>query len=216
MESQQIRLLEQGNPGLGRKSESIRRQEEERRESTPSGLSFLALASFVTSFVSARAFATLNPSVVVVSGGIHFHHFWYGLIMVVVAAWMAIVYALPHFRRIYAVVFGLGVGLIGDEVGLLLTFGDYNSSLTFFFFVIAVTVSSMVVLLIDRKQIEYDVTGLAHHERALLTGIVVMGLSALAFAADLLSLGLVIISVGLAVAALGVAWRRKTRRRLAS
>jgi hypothetical protein len=195
-------------PGPG---QSIQQQKEERRESTPSGLSFLALLSFVTSFVLARAFATLNPNSVVVSGGIHFHHFWYGLIMVVAAGWAGIVYGVPAYKRIYAVVFGLGAGLIGDEIGLLLTFGYYNSSLTLFFFVIVVSIGSMFVLLRDRKQIEYDVTGLAYHERTLLTGITVMGVSTLAFAAGLLLIGGAILGAGLAVTVAGVVWRRRTR-----
>jgi hypothetical protein len=188
---------------------SIAQQKEELRESTPRGLSFLALLSFVTSFVTARAFATLNPNTVAVSGGIHFHHFWYGLIVVAAAGWAGIVYALPAYKRIYAVVFGVGAGLIGDEVGLLLTFGDYNSSLTFFFFVVVVAVGSMAVLLRDRKQVEHDVISLASHERMLLTGIVIMGASALAFAADLYPLGIVIFAAGLAVTVLGVLWKRK-------
>jgi hypothetical protein len=191
---------------------SMEEQKEELRESTPSGLSFLALLSFVTSFVAARVFATLNPSAVVVSGGIHFHHFWYGLILVIAAGFAGIIYGLPAYKRIYIVVFGLGTGLVGDEVGLLLTFGDYNSSLTFFFFVIVVTFGSMAVLLIDRKQVENDVIGLAAHERTLLTGIVIMGLSALAFAADLNPIGLAIFAAGVAVAAIAVLWRRKKSR----
>jgi hypothetical protein len=191
---------------------SMEEQKEELRESTPSGLSFLALLSFVTSFVAARVFATLNPSAVVVSGGIHFHHFWYGLILVIAAGFAGIIYGLPAYKRIYIVVFGLGTGLVGDEVGLLLTFGDYNSSLTFFFFVMVVTFGSMAVLLIDRKQVENDVIGLAAHERTLLTGIVVMGVSALAFAADLNPIGLAIFAAGVAVAAIAVLWRRKKSR----
>jgi hypothetical protein len=189
----------------------VPQQEEELRESTPSGLSFLALLSFVTSFVSARVFATLNPNTVVVSGGIHFHHFWYGLIMVVAAGWAGIAYGVPAYKRIYAVVFGLGAGLIGDEVGLLLTFGDYNSSLTFFFFVLVVSLGSMALLFRDRKEIENDVTGLAYHERTLLAGVVVTGVSALAFASGLLPLGIAIAGAGLAVAVAGVLWKRRTR-----
>jgi hypothetical protein len=138
-------------PEPGRQ-ESIEQQKKDLRESTPSGLSFLALLSFVTSFVAARAFATLNPNTVVVSGGIHFHHFWYGLIVVVAAGWAGIVYGLPAYKRIYAVAFGVGAGLIGDEVGLLLTFRDYNSSLTFFF-VVVVALGSMMVLLRDRSRL---------------------------------------------------------------
>jgi hypothetical protein len=188
---------------------SIAQQKEELRESTPRGLSFLALLSFVTSFVTARAFATLSPNTVVLSGGIHFHHFWYGLIVLVAAGWAGIVYGLPAYKRIYAVAFGVGAGLIGDEVGLLLTFRDYNSSLTFFFFVVVVAVGSMVVLLRDKKQVESDVVSLASHERTLLTGIVIMGASTLAFAADLYLVGAVTFVAGLAVTALGALWKRE-------
>lgn len=191
-------------------SEPIEQQQEELEESTPRGLSFLALLSFVTSFVSARVFATLNPNAVIVTGGIHFHHFWYGLILVVAAGWTGIVYALPAYKRIYAVVFGLGAGLIGDEVGLLLTFGNYNSNLTFFFFVIVVAGGSMAVLLTDRNKVEYDVIGLAYHERTLLGGIVVMGISALAFAEGLFLPGLVVLACGIAITAVGIVWRLRT------
>jgi hypothetical protein len=195
-------MLEAGDQGAETPKEEL-------RESTPRGLSFLALLSFVTSFVTARAFATLNPNAVVVSGGIHFHHFWYGLIVIAAAGWAGIVYALPAYKRIYAVAFGVGAGLIGDEIGLLLTFRDYNSSLTFFFFVVVVAVGSMMVLLRDRKQVEYDVVSLANHERTLLTGIVIMGASALAFAADIYLVGGVIFFAGLAVTVVGALWKRK-------
>src|SRR3989442_4733735 len=39
------------------------------------GLSFIAVFAFVFSFFGSRLFATLNPTVVVETGGIHFHHF---------------------------------------------------------------------------------------------------------------------------------------------
>jgi len=61
----------------------------------------------------------------------------------------------------------------------------------------------MLVLLIDRKQVENDVIGLAAHERTLLTGIVIMGLSALAFAANLNLPGAAIVAAGLALTVQG-------------
>src|SRR5271169_1985628 len=107
--------------------------------STSHGLVFFMFLSFIASFLVARAFATLNPGTVVVTGGIHFHHFWYGLAMIVAAGGLGIVHQDPRFRKFYAVLFGLGGGLVGDEVGLLLTFGNYDSVLTLYFFVIVVT-----------------------------------------------------------------------------
>jgi hypothetical protein len=178
--------------------------------STGRGLAFLVLLSFVTSFLVARAFATLNPDVVVISGGIHFHHFWYGLAMIVTAAWLGIVYDNPKYRRFYAVLLGLGGGLVGDEVGLLLTFGDYDSDLTFFFFVIAVSVGVLGILLLGRRdRIEYDVLSLRNGERTVYIGVVVVGLSALGFAGDYLVFGVVTVAVGLLVVAAGLLWHRR-------
>src|SRR3989442_12948065 len=39
------------------------------------GLSFIAVFAFVFSFFGSRLFATLNPTIVVETGGIHFHPF---------------------------------------------------------------------------------------------------------------------------------------------
>jgi len=99
------------------------------------GLTFYATAAFMLSFFGSRTFAVLNPTVTVVSSGIHFHHFWYGLAMVTATGWLGIAYSSQRLLRTYALVFGLGAGLIADEVGLLLTFGDYQSELTSDFFV---------------------------------------------------------------------------------
>ena len=104
-------------------------------ESQPSeprhGLSFIALLSFTASFLTVRLFATLFPGAVIVHQGIHFHHFWYGLALITVVGWLAISWKNNvKLDRIYAVAYGVGAGLIGDEIGLLLTLGNYTSELT--------------------------------------------------------------------------------------
>src|SRR5207247_9677788 len=97
------------------------------------GLSFLGTLGFMTAFFGARVFAILNPTVVVAQGSIHFHHFWYGLGMVTLAGWLGIALNRPWLVRTYAIIFGLGAGLGGDEVGLLLKFGDYPCSFSMVF-----------------------------------------------------------------------------------
>ncbi len=92
------------------------------------GLAFLTLISFITSFLVARTFTTFSPTTMVVTGGIHFHHSWYGLLMVVSAGWLTIVSDHPGYNRVFAIVFGLGAGLIGDEVGLLSPSGTTSRS----------------------------------------------------------------------------------------
>jgi hypothetical protein len=180
--------------------------------STTHGLLFLMFLSFIASFLIARAFATLNPTTVVIAGGIHFHHFWYGLAMMVAAGGLGIVHNDPRFRRLYAVVFGLGGGLVGDEVGLLLTFGNYDSILTLYFFVIVVSLGVLGILLGRyRKELEYDVLSLGNVERLAYLGVMVAGLSALPFASGLLLPGAVVLAAGVAVAVAGVWFRRKGR-----
>ena len=98
-------------------------------------LSFYGTLGFIAGFSVARLFATLNPTLTVARGGIHFHHFWYGLAIVVVTGWLGIVITTDRLGRLLAALFGLGVGFIGDEVGLLLTFGEYQSEITAWFFV---------------------------------------------------------------------------------
>ncbi len=187
------------------------------RRSTTQGLVFLMFLSFIASFLVARAFATLNPGTVVVTGGIHFHHFWYGLTMMVVAGALGIVHDDPRFRRLYAVLFGLGGGLVGDEVGLLLTFGNYDSVLTLYFFVIVVSGGVLGILLTRyRKELERDVLSLENGERLVYLGVVVAGLSALSFAADSLLFGVVTMSTGIVIVAGGLRLNksRSERRKL--
>ena len=164
------------------------------------GLSFIALVSFITSFGGARLFATLYPTVVVQQSGIHFHHFWYGIVLLGISGWLAITWKSDRVDRACAVMYGLGVGFIGDEVGLLLTFGNYQSSLTFDFFVGALSGSILLILAIRyRAALSKEIAYLATREGLILVGVFVAGFSILLFAFGSLSLGTPIAIVGIVV-----------------
>ena len=176
------------------------------------GLASLELLSFLVSFLTARIFTTLFPRVVVVSGGVHFHHFWYGLAMVVVSGWVGIVTTNRRYRPRLAIVFGLGGGLIGDEAGLLLTLGNYYSSLTYPI-VVAVVVVSAILILIFRsgKQLENDLKRISLGDRIILVGIEVAGLSAIAFSRNFYLLGGIIIAGGAVITAAGYLYHEKNK-----
>jgi hypothetical protein len=110
-------------------------------------LSFIMLTSFLASFTVARVFTGFFPSSVLVVQGIHVHHFWYGLALLAVGGWLGINYSDDHIERLAAIIFGIGGGLVGDEIGLLLTFGDYYSELTYTFLIALLTFSFMAALL---------------------------------------------------------------------
>jgi hypothetical protein len=173
------------------------------------GLAFLGLLAFMASFFGARIFTTIYPHTWVVVGGIHFHHFWYGLGMMGVAGWLGIISTRPTHRRIYALLFGLGGGLIGDEVGLLLTFGNYQSELTYVFGIGFIVCAVSGLLFVSyRDKLRHDVTGLGTGERLVHVGVVVAGLSVLAFSVNAM-LGILILAIG-AVIALG-GWKLRSR-----
>jgi len=112
-------------------------------------LSFIMLVFFLASFIVARVFTFFFPSTVLVISGFHVHHFWYGLALLAIGGWLGINYRDDHTERIAAIIFGVGGGLVGDEVGLLLTFGDYYSELTYTF-VISLLAFAFIATLFKR------------------------------------------------------------------
>jgi hypothetical protein len=109
-------------------------------------LSLLALVSFVMSFAVARVSTTLKPDAVLIGGGYHIHHFWFGLLMVIIGGWIGISYTSERADRVAAIIFGAGGGLIGDEVGLLLTLGNYWTEITYTLIIVFITIASILIL----------------------------------------------------------------------
>ena len=109
----------------------------------------LALAFFVISFVIARVFTTISPDTVLVRGSLHIHHFWYGLIMLAIGGWLGISYNDVKIDRLAAILFGAGGGLIGDEIGLLLTLESENywAGITYTFVIMFVASASILILI---------------------------------------------------------------------
>ena len=186
-------------------------EQEVRRTVFRHGLAFYGTLAFVAGFLGARLFATLNPKVVVVQNGIHFHHFWYGLALVIASGWIGIALSNVWLGRNLAIIFGLGAGLIGDEVGLLLTFGDYTSNLTEIFFVAAIAFIILVTLLSKgRKHIEKDVIDVSWKERGTQVAFFLAGFSAIFFASGNWQIGFVFIGIGILVFLWGFERKRDT------
>ena len=111
-------------------------------------------------------------------------------------------------------VFGLGGGLLGDEVGLLLTFGNYNSILTLYFFVIVASGGLLGILLTPRyrKRIGDDVLYLERHERLIYLGIVIAGLSSLWFASGFFLFGAITLVAGVVITAAALLRHREEKQ----
>jgi hypothetical protein len=135
-------------------------------------LSMLVLASFIVSFLVARTFTTLFPTTSLITGGFHIHHFWYGLALLVAGGWFGINYNGERVDRIAALLFGSGGGLIGDEIGLLLTLGNYWEGITYIFIVIFLVLASGTILAVRYWGIiRKEFTGFTNKHGALYVGV---------------------------------------------
>jgi hypothetical protein len=178
------------------------------------GLTFIATLAFVVSFFGSRLFATLFPNTVVTQGGIHLHHFWYGIALISVAGWMGIAWRNERLYRLYAVLYGLGAGFVGDEVGLLLTFNNYQSELTYLFFIAAISFVIIATLFLRfRTQLQEELLKLTFRERVAMVGVYLTGFSVFFF---FLSSGVSLLGIPLSLAGLLIlvwvyARRRKPR-----
>ncbi len=167
-------------------------------------LSFYGTTGFLGGFIGARAFATLNPTVTVMQGGIHFHHFWYGLVMVIATGWLGLALAEDRWHRQLALIFGLGVGFIGDEVGLLLTFRDYATPLELYFFIGAVAAIIFLSLVWRyRAGLEREVINIKNEERLTQLGIFVALFSTFFFASEQYESGFLTAAVGIVLYLVG-------------
>jgi len=86
------------------------------------GLLIIVVISSVTAFLVARVFTSANPEIVLIARGEHIHHFWYGLVLISVGGWLAIVNKGLKTQRFAATFVGVGIGLITEEFELLLQF----------------------------------------------------------------------------------------------
>jgi hypothetical protein len=117
-------------------------------------LSVWALISFIFAFVITRTFTSVYPTVIWQTGGFHVHHFWYGLAMLAAGGWLGISVENERINRVAAILFGAGGGLIGDEVGLLLTLEGENYWAEMSYTIMIVFVAFMAILILLSRYYE--------------------------------------------------------------
>jgi hypothetical protein len=162
----------------------------------------LALVSFLLSFVVARSFTYFYPGVVFVSGNLHIHHFWFGIALLAIGGWLGISYNHKEIDRLAAIIYGVGGGIIADEVGLLLTFGDYWSGITWTFVIVLVaSVSALILLGMHRRAIFEELHDFVSNKASLYIGIFLAAIS-IAIVVETDNLLITVVFAGLTVAAI--------------
>ncbi len=134
--------------------------------------------------------------------------------MIAAGGWLSIAWRRSErLDQIYAIVYGVGAGLIGDEIGLLLTLGNYYSTLTFDFFIAAASLAILGDLILRyRETLMKDIQGLSRGELLTYLGIFVVALSTVFFASSDLELGGVVALMAIVFIVVGVLRHRRTIR----
>lgn len=108
---------------------------------------FIVFMAFLASFSLARLAAYLFPSIRFVIGEYHIHHFYYGIGLMIISNWICLISNRQRPIEFAAALFGIGLGFIADEVGLLLTCTsprflqcDYHVRITVDIFIIIVSI----------------------------------------------------------------------------
>lgn len=85
---------------------------------------FWILSAFIPTFVIARLFVHNYPHLFLQTHGHHVHHFTYGVVILAVSGYLAIVRkGKPPIWL--AILFGIGLGLAIDEIGMWLHLTDH-------------------------------------------------------------------------------------------
>jgi hypothetical protein len=151
---------------------------EDKSTSRPS-LSLLALLSFIASFAIARTFTAFSGRVIVKIGGFHIHHIYYGIVLLAIGGWLGISYNEERVTRLAAVLYGVGGGLIGDEIGLLLTnFESYWTGITYTIMVVFI-VFVIILILFERysRAISAEIKGFTRSRASFYFGILLAAVS---------------------------------------
>ncbi len=120
-------------------------------------MQFIILFFFIISFLIARSFvvllnADINPTFQLWMKGYRIHHFFFGIGLLVIGGWLGHIYHGNILSLLSAGIYGIGLGLIADEFGLMLTFGDYWADQSYTFFV-AISLFLLVTLLFESYKV---------------------------------------------------------------
>ena len=105
---------------------------------------FLIFISFLISFIIARSWVYLEIGDPLPGSELYIiHHLYLGIAFLIIAGWLAINYKGQTLKSVTAIIYGAGLGIFFDVIGLLLThFGDYYDGITY----TVVVIVSLVLL----------------------------------------------------------------------
>jgi hypothetical protein len=124
-------------------------------------LQFIITVSFLITFTISRAIVVMTgeskPSIELWVGNYHVHHFFYGILLLSISGWISLVESKKKYKTVAAILYGSGLGLLIDEIGLLLTWGNYWARQSYIFGVIVIFIFLSIILYeYNRERKKYE------------------------------------------------------------
>lgn len=90
---------------------------------------FPIAVAFLITFIAARLISHFDPQFFLhIVLGVHVHHFAYGIILLSISGYLALVNESPRSRYFIALLHGIGLGLAFDEFGIWLRLSDASAA----------------------------------------------------------------------------------------
>ena len=116
-------------------------------------MSFVVLASFLSTFIFVRIYVILGTFGIIDDPylyikGYHIHHLNYGIVTMAIAGFLALVYQNTKNRLKIGVLYGIGLGLTFDEIGMWFKLeNDYWTRMSYdAVIIIALIIASIVYI----------------------------------------------------------------------
>ncbi len=113
-------------------------------------LQFIITTSFLVTFTASRAIVVAagesRPSLELWIWNYHVHHFFFGLLLLSISGWISLVESQKKYKKISAMLYGGGLGLLIDEIGLLLTWGNYWATQSYIFSITVIFIFLSIIL----------------------------------------------------------------------
>ncbi len=131
-----------------KRSQNIELQKKEHSQALE--LQFIVTISFLITFTVSRAIIVISgesrPSLELWIGNYHVHHFFFGILLLSISGWMSLIGIRKKYKMLSALLYGAGLGLLVDEIGLLLTWGNYWGKQSYVFGVLVVLIFISIIL----------------------------------------------------------------------
>ncbi len=135
---------------LQKLNSSLNRELQRKEHSQLLELQFIITVSFLTVFTASRALVVMfgeeAPSLELWIGNYHIHHFFFGIMLLSISGWISLIESHKKYKKPSAMLFGAGLGLLIDEIGLLLTWGNYWAKQSYIFGVAVIFIFLSIIL----------------------------------------------------------------------